>query len=159
MRKKLFLLLVLAVVSMGASAQFEQKKMYVSTSLTGLGMSYSESEEFTLGLEALGGYFIADDWMLYGRFGYNHTRYTDHFVVGAGFRYYFRQNGIYLGSGLQYEHVTENVNNLHLCPEVGYTYFLNRYLTIEPALYYNMSLNDFANGSKVGLKLGLGYYF
>ena len=72
--------------------------------------------------------------------------------MGVGGRYYFTQNGIYMGLGLQYEHATKSVNNLQLCPEVGYAFFVNRFITIEPAVYYHMSLNDFSDGSKVGLK-------
>lgn len=151
--------LLLCVMAISANAQFNKKTKYISASATGLGMSYSSNEKFTMGLEVNGGYFIHDAWMLYGRLGYDHTRYTDNFQLGAGGRYYFTQNGVYLGLGLQYAHATKSVNNLHLTPEVGYAFFINRYITIEPAVYYNMSLNDFSDGSKVGLKVGLGFYF
>ena len=43
--------------------------------------------------------------------------------------------------------------------EVGYAFFLNRHVTIEPALYYKMSLHDFSGNSTVGLRIGFGYYF
>ncbi|MDE7379118.1 MAG: hypothetical protein K2N13_09230 [Paraprevotella sp.] len=158
MRKLMFTLLLMAV-TLSANAQFEKNKSYISTSLTGLNLSYSDKEQAVFGLSALGGYFIEDAWMLYGKLGYDHTRYTDNFSIGAGGRYYFTQNGVYLGVGLQYEHMTKSINNVQLCPEVGYAFFINRFLTIEPAVYYNMSLNDFAGGSKVGLKIGLGFYF
>ena len=41
----------------------------------------------------------------------------------------------------------------------GYTFYLNHYLAVEPAVYYKMSTNDFSDGSTVGLKIGLGFYF
>ncbi len=151
--------LLLLVMAVGANAQFNKKTKYISASATGFGMSYSSGEKFTMGLEFTGGYFIRDAWMVYGRLGYDHTRYTDNFQLGAGGRYYFTQNGVYLGLGLQYAHATKSINNLHLTPEVGYAFYINRFLTIEPAVYYNMSLNDFSDGSKVGLKVGLGFYF
>ncbi len=157
--KKLMLSLLLLVMAVGANAQFNKKTKYISASATGFGMSYSSGEKFTMGLEFTGGYFIRDAWMIYGRLGYDHTRYTDNFQLGAGGRYYFTQNGVYLGLGLQYAHATKSINNLHLTPEVGYAFYINRFLTIEPAVYYNMSLNDFSDGSKVGLKVGLGFYF
>lgn len=157
--KKLMLSLLLAVMAVGANAQFDKGTKYVSASASGLGLSYSSSEKFTLGLEATAGYFIQDAWMLYGQLGYDHTRYTDNFQLGVGGRYYFTQNGVYLGLGLKYGHATKSINNLFLCPEVGYAFYVNRFITIEPAVYYNMSLNDFSNGSKVGLKVGLGFYF
>ncbi|MCM1108914.1 MAG: autotransporter outer membrane beta-barrel domain-containing protein [Clostridium sp.] len=159
MMKKLMFTLLLMAVTLSANAQFEKKKTYVSTSLSGLSLSYSDKEKTVFGLEAMGGYFIEDSWMLYGKLSYGHTNHTDDFSAGVGGRYYFTQNGIYLGAGLQYEHMTTNINNVQLCPEVGYAFFINHFLTIEPAVYYNMSLNDFAHGSKVGLKIGLGFYF
>lgn len=151
------LLLMGAAVS--AHAQFEKNTTYLSASATGLGLSYSSNEKWNFGLDVTAGYFVQTAWMLYGQLGYNHTYYTDNFQMGLGGRYYFTQNGVYMGLGLQYEHATKSVNNLQLCPEVGYAFFVNRFITIEPAVYYHMSLNDFSNGSKVGLKLGLGFYF
>ena len=41
--------------------------------------------------------------------------------------------------------------------EVGYAFFINRSVTIEPTLYYDHSFKD-SNYSTVGLKLGLGIY-
>ena len=157
--RKLLLSLMLLVAAVSANAQFEKGTKYVSASATGLGLSYSTSEKFTFGLDAVGGYFVQSSWMVYGKIGYNHTRITDDFHIGGGARYYFMQNGIYLGLGVQYAHATKNINNIHLCPEVGYAFYLNRFITIEPAVYYNMSLNDFSDGSKVGLKIGVGLYF
>ena len=157
--RKLMLSLLLMMAAMGAKAQFEKGTTYVSASTTSLGLSYSSNEKLKFGLELNGGYFIQKAWMLYGKLGYDHTRWTDHFQMGVGGRYYFTQNGIYMGLGLQYEHATKSVNNVQLCPEVGYAFFVNRFITIEPAVYYHMSLNDFSDGSKVGLKLGLGFYF
>lgn len=157
--KKIMLSLLFMVMAVSANAQFDKGTKYVSASVTGLGLSYSSNEKFTMGVEATGGYFVEKAWMLYARFGYDHTRYTDNVQLGAGFRYCFTQNGIYIGTGLQYEHATVNVNNLQFCPEVGYVFYVNKYIAIEPAVYYHMSLNDFSNGSKVGLKLGLGFYF
>ena len=157
--RKLMLSLLLMMAAMGAKAQFEKGTTYVAASTTSLGLSYSSSEKLNFGLDFTGGYFVQSAWMLYGKLGYDHTRYTDHFQMGVGGRYYFTQNGIYMGLGLQYEHATKSVNNLQLCPEVGYAFFVNRFITIEPAVYYHMRLNDFSDGSKVGLKLGLGFYF
>ena len=157
--KKIMLSLLLLKAAERANEQFEKGTTYVSASTTGLGLSYSSSEKFNFGMEFNGGYFLQKAWMLYGTLGYDHTRYTDHFQIGAGGRYYFTQNGVYMGIGLQYEHATKSINNVQLCPEVGYAFFVNHFITIEPAVYYHMSLNDFSDGSKVGLKIGLGFYF
>lgn len=164
--KRLFLALVMAVISVGAFAQFEQGTMYANTSLTGLNLSYSKNEKFSLGLDATGGYFIADDFMLFGRVGYSYKSDLHDWTVGAGARYYIRQNGLYLGLGAKIDQSILEQENHHsrhtstfLTPEVGYCFYLNHYVSVEPAVYYDMSLNHFSSGSKVGLKLGFGFYF
>jgi hypothetical protein len=40
---------------------------------------------------------------------------------------------------------------------VGYAYFLNRTVTIEPELYFNLSTKDF-DRSSYGLRIGIGIY-
>lgn len=54
---------------------------------------------------------------------------------------------------------SERLNNIRIPIEIGYTFYLNRFLAIEPAIYSKMSLNHFSEGSEFGLKLGLGFYF
>ena len=79
--------------------------------------------------------------------------------MGGGARYYFLENGISLGAGLEFSHLSPGIDNLRLPFEVGYTYYLNHHVAIEPAAYYRLSLNDFSGGSEVGVRLGLGFYF
>ena len=52
-----------------------------------------------------------------------------------------------------------NRNYMHLTPEVGYCFYVNRYLSIEPSVYCNLCFNRFSEGTEVGLKLGMGFYF
>lgn len=162
--KKYLLAFFFAVLATSASAQFEKYTSYLNTSLTGLNLSYSKNSKVTFGLQATGGFFFEDAWMLYGRFGYDHqfvrngTDVND-VKLGAGVRYYIRQNGLYLNMGLQYEHRGVNDNYVQLTPEIGYCFYLNHHLSIEPAVYYDLCLNDFSGGSTVGLKLGFGFYF
>lgn len=107
--------------------------------------------------------------------------------IGAGARYYFKRTGVYLSGGLLYSfdsqpgsyieevtyttpsgdqvvtgvahHTKVNNNNISLALEAGYCFYVNHFMSIEPALYYNMCLNDFSDGSRVGVKVGLGFYF
>jgi len=162
MRKSL-LLLLFAVVSMSSFAQFEKGTKYVGTSLTGLNISYGTGEKFGLGLAATGGYFIEDSWMLLGRFGYDHKWQEgsdmNDVTLGVGARYYFIQNGIYLGAGLQYRHAFASADYVQLPIEVGYCYYLNQYVSIEPAVYFEPCLNKFSDGTRVGFKIGFGFYF
>lgn len=157
--KKCLTLLLLFVATLSAHAQFEQGTKYVGASLSGLNLSYSSNAKFNLGLDAEAGYFIADCVMLKANVGYEHAHESDKVRVGAGARYYFRQNGIYLGAGAEYSHDPELKNDIMIPVEVGYAFYLNHYITIEPAVYYKMSLHDFGGNSTVGARIGIGYYF
>ena len=173
--KKLLMIIALAVSSLTASAQFEKNTSYLNTSLSGLDLSYSGGQKFRLGLDATGGFFVEDNWMAFGRLGFQHQwlpgqdNDVNNVKIGLGGRYYFSQNGIYLGCALQYEHAN-NIDNdlklmgckgnyLQLSPEVGYCYHINHYLSVEPSVYYDICLNKFTKGSRIGLRLGIGYYF
>lgn len=164
--KKFLLVALLAVVSVSAKAQFEKGTNYMNASLTGLDLSYANGTKFRFGLESMGGQFVQDEWLVFARFGYEHQyiKGPDNDVnnvnVGAGFRYYMKKNGIFMGAGLQYEHANVRKGNyIDITPEVGYCFYLSHYLSIEPSVYYNMCLNRFVDGSKFGVRLGFGYYY
>ena len=53
----------------------------------------------------------------------------------------------------------KNFNDFQITPEVGYCYFLNKTVTLEPSIYYDMSLSSFSKKSKLGLRVGIGLYF
>lgn len=159
--KKIFLALLLAATSLGASAQFEKGTKYVSASVSDFGLSYSKFEDFRLGLHALGGYFVANNWMVLGQIGWDHQTGLNVFDVGAAARYYMKQNGLYFGAGFKYGHVGPNevMNNIYFTPEVGYCFYLNNHVSIEPSVYCDMCMNHFKDFTKVGFKIGFGYYF
>lgn len=159
MKKLCTLLLLLVAAFTTAHAQFEQGTKYVGASTSGLGLSYSSNEKFRLGFDAHAGYFVADCLMLRASAGYEHKRNVDDVRVGAGVRYYFDSCGVYLGAGAEYNHFTKSNNDLMVPLTVGYAFFLNQYLTIEPSLYYKMSLHDFGGNSTFGASIGLGFYF
>ena len=161
--------LVLSAMTMTASAQFERGAKYINTSLSGLGLSYSKNEKVHLDVRLMAGYFLGDGCMLYAGVDYAHQPHLNQVGVDFGGRYYIRQNGIFLGCGLKYAHGEETTDeperytrkhdNFFFTPEVGYAFYVNHYLTIEPSVYYNMSFDDFADASKVGLRIGFGFYF
>lgn len=157
--KKFSLLLLFLIVSMTASAQFEKGKKYLGASVSGLGFSYSSSQEFRFGLDANVGYFAAKNFMIRFNASYEHTKEIDDVSLGAGIRYYFDQVGVYIGGGGEYVHYTPSSNDVVIPIEIGYAFFLNDRVTIEPAIYYKMSLHDFSNNSTVGARLGFGFYF
>lgn len=157
--KKILTFVLLFAATLCANAQFEKGTKYVDTYLSGLGTSYNSSTGFRFNLGVDVGYFFEDSWMLKSNFEYDHTKYTDDFSVGLGARYYFNTNGIFLGAGAEYKHSDPNFNDVLIPVEVGYAFFINHFITIQPAAYYKMSLNNFSDGSTVGLKVALGFYF
>ncbi len=159
MKKIVSLLLLFVAVFSTANAQFEQGKKYVSASVSGLGLSYNSNEKFNLGLKAHAGYFISDCLMANATIGYEHKHDFNDVNLGAGLRYYFDQNGIYLGAGAEFSHIDKRNNDVFIPVTAGYAFFINQHLTIEPSVYYKMSLHDFGNNSTVGFNVGLGFYF
>lgn len=159
--KKLLFLIALISVSLSGYAQFEKGKHYVGASLTGLNLSYSGSEELSLGVEAKGGYLFTDDWMLTAQAAYQHSGIdgaADQVSAGVGCRYYIVQNGLYLGVNAKLVHANHRYNDLMPGIEAGYAFFLSRTVTIEPAVYYDQSFKNHSDYSKIGLRIGVGVY-
>lgn len=163
MKKFLAAVILLVVTTLSAHAQFEKDTWYVNASLTGLDLSHSKYEGTNFGFTLGGGAFVADNFMVLLNFK---GQYVEHGIdetgVGAQGRYYISSCGIYGGLGMSYKHLSNDgfkKNIVCLTPEIGYAFFLGRNLTIEPAVYYDWSFKDTSDYSKVGFKLGFGFYF
>jgi len=162
--KKTIIMLLLAVVSMSAYAQFEKGTKYVNASLTGFGLDWHKAGGFHIGIAGAGGYFIADQWMLKGRLGWNHQDGANEFTLGAGARYYLKNNGFFFGGGLRYGLCdvgkdADTFHNVYIPLEGGYCFYLNDHVSIEPGVFVDICLNHFKDYTKFGLKLSFGYYF
>lgn len=162
--KKIIFTLLFAVASMGAFAQFEQGTKYNNLSITSFGLDYCKAGGFHIGLATQGGIFVADNWLVLGQIGWNHQDGANEFNLGAGARYYLKDNGIFFGGGMKYGLNSPGGNadvmhNAYLTPEVGYCFYLNDHLSVEPAFYVDMCLNHFKDYTKFGLKVSFGYYF
>ena len=158
--KKIAVVALGLMVSVGAHAQFESGKQYCGASLTGLNLSYNGSEELSLGIQAKAGYFFEDDMMLLAQAEYKHSGLEgvkDYWALGAQGRYYIEQNGIYLGAGMKLIH-TGSHNDVMPGVEVGYAFFVSKQVTIEPAVYYDQSFKNHSDYSTVGVKVGIGIY-
>ena len=163
--KKYFTILLLAVVSLSATAQFEKGTHYTEASVSGFGIGVKD-KKFNIGIGASQGYFVADGWMLLGRMGYQYNGVHSALIQG-GFRYSFQKFGLNLGAGVQYEHRGSHSGNsesskqdyIQFCHQVGYTFYLNRWISLEPALYCDLALNDVKYGTNAGLKIGIGLYY
>lgn len=157
--KKLLTLMAAMLLCVGASAQFQKGKGYLGASLTGLNLSYNSDTHLNFGVEAKAGYLFADNLMLLGKLGYMHTGGDDDrndFEAGVGGRYYITQNGLYLGLNCNYRHAS-GYNDILPGLEIGYAFFINRSVTIEPAIYYDQSFKS-SDYSTIGLRIGLGIY-
>lgn len=157
--KKLILSVLLLFVCLVGRAQFQAGTKYLGLSSTSLGFSYSTTEKARFDVGIQGGLFLADQFLMQATAKYNHTDIIDDVNLGLGFRYYFIENGIFLGAGGEFIHLTKNNNDVNIPVEVGYAFYLNHYVTIEPSVYYKMSLDDFSDKSTVGIKIGFGFYF
>ena len=158
--KKIAVVALGLMVSVGAHAQFESGKQYCGASLTGLNLSYNGSEELSLGIQAKAGYFFEDDMMLLAQAEYKHSGLDgvkDYWALGAQGRYYIEQNGIYLGAGMKLIH-TGSYNDVMPGVEVGYAFFVSKQVTIEPAVYYDQSFKNHSDYSTIGVKVGIGIY-
>ena len=158
--KKIAVVALGLMVSVGAHAQFESGKQYCGASLTGLNLSYNGSEELNLGIQAKAGSFFEDDMMLLAQAEYKHSGLEgvkDYWALGAQGRYYIEQNGIYLGAGVKLIH-TGSYNDVMPGVEVGYAFFVSKQVTIEPAVYYDQSFKNHSDYSTVGVKVGIGIY-
>lgn len=156
--KKILSLLFVLMATLSANAQFEEGKTYVGANLTGLDMNISGAEKFRLSAGASGGYFIMDNVLLMANLGIEKNGSDINrnvFSIGAGGRYYFVENGIFLGASANYTHVQKKFNDILPQVEAGYAFFINRSVTIEPAVYFQASFIN-ADRDRFGLKVGIG---
>lgn len=160
--KKLIISFCLLCVSMLAHAQFEQGKWIVNPSLTGLNFSHSNKESNKFGLNAQVGTFAADNFAVLVTLGGDWEKNLDIYHLGAGGRYYLESCGIFFGAGGKIKHWKPkhegSVTDYALSGEMGYAFFLSRTITVEPSVYYDLSLKS-SDYSKVGIKVGFGFYF
>ena len=158
MKKKIAMLVAAMMVSLASHAQFEAGKAYVGASLSNLDLSYSGMAKGHLGLQGKVGYLMTDNWMLTGQLSYDKKKDVPYLMsLGAGARCYIVQNGLYLGVSGSYKH-SKGYNDLMPGIQIGYAFFINRTVTIEPELYYDQSLKSHRDYSEVGVRLGIGIY-
>ena len=161
MKKRLMIMCAVMLTTLSASAQFEEGKVYIGTSLTGLNLSYNGLEKFNLGMQAQAGYMVYDNWMVQGQAGYQHygsDAMADQIWAGVGLRYYIIENGLFIGAGAKLVHANHSYNDVMPNIELGYAFFINGTVTIEPAIYYNQSFKSHSDYSTIGLRIGIGLY-
>ena len=163
MNKKLLLLLAAFAFSVSSFAQFEKGKVYASTGLTGASLNYSSGERWKADIGAKLGYMLERNWMGLVQAEYNYRKYESKTLnLGMAVRYYFEENGVYIGAGFNYAHCKpfEGESKGEFFPGVhlGYAFFLSRTVTFEPELYYNQSFKDHDHNSNMGFRFNFGIY-
>jgi hypothetical protein len=162
MKKRLILMMMTLLLSVSSFAQFEKGKTYFSTGFSSASLTYTGSERWKLDLGVKGGYMLEDCWM-----GLVQGEYSDHkyepkaLSLGVAVRYYLAENGIFLGAGVNYYHHSfEGESHSDMMPtvHVGYAHFLGKSVTVEPEVFYNQSLKNHGEYSKLGFRLNLGIY-
>ena len=71
--KKLITMIAALLLTLTASAQFEQDKVYIGGALSGFNLSYSGLDKFNFGAQAHAGYLVEDNLMLLGTVNYQHN--------------------------------------------------------------------------------------
>jgi hypothetical protein len=166
--KKILMSAIALMMAMSVNAQkllnesttpFEESKVYVGASLSGLTLNYSKASDWSFGLSAKAGYLFLDNWMVLGILDYQNysSGYAVTTNIGAGGRYYFERNGIFAGLTAKYSH-QPGIDEFKPEINVGYAFFLGHYVTLEPELYYEQSFRE-SKYSQFGLRLGFGVYF
>lgn len=159
MVKKIATMALLLLTTVGARAQFEEGKKYVNASLTSLDLSYNGLDKGRFGLQAAGGYLFTDDWLAEGHVGYEKRHDVPATLnIGVGVRYYIVQNGLYVGVTGDYVHTPEVNDDFMPGVHLGYAFFLNGSVTVEPEVYYKQSFKNHGDYSTVGFRVGIGFY-
>jgi hypothetical protein len=159
--KKVILFIVSFICVINANAQFEEGKIFIGPSISGLNLCYNGSNDLQIGVGGQLGYLFADNFMLLGTASYEHNgneEDDDLISAGAGFRYYIIQNGLYLALNGKWIHSNHNYNDIMPGVEVGYAFFISHTCTIEPAVYYYQSFKNHKDYSTIGLRIGFGIY-
>lgn len=177
--KKMIVAAIALMMAMSVNAQylndsktpFEEGKFYVNAALSTASLSYSKATDFNIGIDAKAGYFLFDNLMAVGVAGFSSVSNGSLITtqLGAGARWYFDTVGIYLGGIAKYVYERQKVEisdmTLHTSvndfrPEInaGYTFFLNRNVTVEPEAYYEISCDN-SDKSGFGVRIGLSLYF
>lgn len=160
MKKKMMMMLIGLMTAVSMNAQFEKDKFYVGASASGFDLSFNDMEKLTLGLQTYAGYLFEQDWMVVGQVGLVTSKYQpDMFTAGLGLRYYLERNGLFFTLGANYVRQSEDYHDFMPSVNVGYAFFLNRTVTLEPQVYYNISTKNFGDYSRFGVRIGLSVYF
>jgi hypothetical protein len=172
--RKILIIMVAALFSYAAVAQvpeqLKQGSILIETEATGVNIKFTNG--VGLNINATGGYFVIDKLAIGGGIGLGvvsqevanfddwggtgtSTSSTTTFNFGAGARYYFLSNakGGLFATGMFNITVGSGDAVFGLNFNGGYSFFINKYISIEPLMYINL---PFAKGTSVDFGIGAG---
>lgn len=174
MKKLIFTMMALCAWSFTANAQdvgsTDQGSILIeaNTGFGGGGLGHSANTGFALtssdgntawAIGAEGGYFIIDDLAIKAGLGYGDSEFTSVFTYKVGAKYYIASVApVQLDlTGGSIKDLDENPMWLGI--QGGYAIFLNDYVSIEPGLRYNLSLNkDFSEDGIFEFRIGFAIH-
>lgn len=169
--KKLFILPVLLFAFDQLSAQTEQGRFRLGLG-SDLNFSISTVENVDdnrtfFGLDASGGYFLADNFLVGFGFGFSVSEQGDfknnYQVFGPHVRYYYKN--FFAGGSISFTFEGSNSEFIDDRQAIsygfslGYAYFVNDRIAIEPQLSYNrFGIDGGADFKNFGPSIAFGFY-
>ncbi len=171
MKKLSVLMIAIIMVFAGNTyAQIDQGTWMVggNSNFGFLSTDTSPDKTTNISLEVSPGYFIMENFAAGLGIGYNRQNQGDFSgtatVIGPWARYYvdgaffFGASYSSVSSKSEYSSGENKSTGSALGLEVGYAYFLNKKVALEPAINYSSFGGDF-DGTTIGLTVGLSVYF
>jgi hypothetical protein len=157
--KKVLLTVFAACLVFAASAQISKGTIMLSGSsnLNFISNNEDAGDDSNFTLSVKGGYFFIDN--LAGGLNIYYDKYSeaDDATVGIGpFLRYYVQGKIFIGAGFN-SYSQGDFSGSQIPLEVGYAWFLNDAVAIEPNLNYSIYGGDL-EGASFGLNVGISVY-
>ena len=119
------------------------------------------SSSTTLAIQPQFGIALADEFVLGAFFNMNSIKDVSIWTISPFLRYYFNNFFTQFGYGYRYSSIYGATSSASIVDvQVGYAAFLNNYIALEPAIYYNgVFSNKSYSYSDIGFKIGFQIYF
>jgi hypothetical protein len=118
-------------------------------------MTTDGNTSWSVGLD--GGYFISDDLAIKAGFGYSDSGASDIFTYKVGAKYYV---GSQFPIGADFTGISnDNFDATWIGLQGGYAWFVGKNVSIEPAIRYNITLDEAKADSAFQALVGFALHF
>ena len=164
---------MLLCIAVGVMAQTEQGKIRIggSSSLDFINLKHDGADGSTnmFDLNLNGGYFIMDNLSIDVGLGFSMEKYSEAndasttFTGEIGARYYLPVN-VFAGAGFDFMSYKEgeSVSGTGVKLKVGYSWFVNDNIAIEPIIGYRIGLTDkdkYTKYNQISAQVGISLFF